>query len=105
MSYLNDFIVPKRLSDNLSQKRFDGGGYVALVRHMVDVVGLCERHEFFEEYMRFVLFIYTLRGHPMHLCAMLPKKSIHSLGHLVTEIDHAFNHYDRKALNKEIMKL
>ena len=33
------------------------------------------------------------------------KKSIHSLSHLVVEIDCAFNHFNCKALNKEILKL
>jgi len=51
MPYGNDFIIPKKFLDNLSHKAFDGGGYVALVRHAVDVVGSCERHGFFEEYM------------------------------------------------------
>ena len=41
----------------------------------------------------------------MHWCATLPENSIHSLSHLVTEIDRAFNHFDCKALNKEILKL
>ena len=48
-----------------------------MVRHMVGVIGSCERHGFFEEYMSCTLFIYTLRGNPMHWCAMLPKKAIH----------------------------
>jgi len=41
----------------------------------------------------------------MHWCATLPKKSIHSLSHLVTEIDYSFNHFNYKTLNKEIMEL
>ncbi len=41
----------------------------------------------------------------MHWCATIPEKYIHSLSHLVAEIDHAFNHFDHQALNKEIMKL
>lgn len=41
----------------------------------------------------------------MHWCATLPEKPIHSLSHLVTEIDHAFNHFNRKALHKEILEL
>ena len=41
----------------------------------------------------------------MHWCSMLPKKSIHSHACLVAEIDHDFNHFDHKALNKEILKL
>jgi len=36
---------------------------------------------------------------------MPTKKSIHSITHLVVEIDCAFNHFNYKALNKEIMKL
>jgi len=72
---------------------------------MVGFVGSCERHGFFEEYMSCALFIYMLQGNPMHWCATLPEKSIHSLACLVTEIDSAFDHFDRKALNKEIMKL
>ena len=36
---------------------------------------------------------------------MLPKKSIHSLAHLVVEIDYDFNHFNHKALNQEILKL
>lgn len=105
MYYGNDFIFLEKLLDNLSLKKFDGGGYVALVRHAVRIVGSCERHGFFEEYMSCVLFIYTLRGNPMHWCATLPKKSIHSLAQLVAEIDRAFNHFDCKALNQEILKL
>ena len=105
MSYGNDFIILEELSNNLSHKTYDGGGHVALVRHMVSIVGSCERHGIFEEYMTCTLFIYTLWGHPVYWCAMLPKKSIHYLVHLVTEIDCAFNHFDRQALNKEILKL
>ena len=41
----------------------------------------------------------------MHWCALLPKKSIHSLSHLFAKIESAFNHFDCKALNEEIMKL
>jgi len=102
MSYGNDFIISEQLVDKLSYKTFDGGGYVALVRHMVGIIGSCEIHGFLEEYMSYALFIYTLRGHPMHWCATLAEKSIHSLAHLVTEIDCVFNHYGCKALNKEI---
>jgi len=36
---------------------------------------------------------------------MLPKKSIHSIYHLVTEIHRAFKNFDRKVLNEEILKL
>ncbi len=36
------------------------GGYIDLVRHMVDVVGSCERHGIFEECMAYALFDYTL---------------------------------------------
>jgi len=100
MPYGNDFIISENISDNLSHKTFDGGGYVALVMHVVSIVGSCERHGFLEEYMSCVLFIYMLRRHPMHWCATLPKKYIHSLIHLVAEIDHAFNHFNYKALNK-----
>ena len=35
------------------------------------------------------------------LGATLPRKSIHSLSHLVTEIDYAFNHFDIKHLTKK----
>jgi len=45
MSYGNKFEVSEELWDNLSHKTFDGGGYIALVRHAVGVLGLCERHE------------------------------------------------------------
>jgi len=100
MSYEKNFIILKRLSDNFCHKTFDGGGYVALVKHVVGIVGLCERHGFFEKYMSYTLFIYKLRGHPMHWCATVPEKSIHSLSHLVAVIDNAFNHYEHKALNK-----
>ena len=41
----------KNISDNLSHKTYDGGGDVALVRHAVGIVGSCEGHGFFEEYM------------------------------------------------------
>ena len=41
----------------------------------------------------------------MHWCAMLVGKSIHSLTHLVVEIDCAFNHFNHKALDQEIEKL
>lgn len=41
----------------------------------------------------------------MHWCATLPENSIHSLTHLVAEIDRAFNHFNYKALNKEILEL
>ena len=51
------------------------------------------------------LFISTLQGHSMNWCAILPKNYIHSLAHLIMEIDRAFNHYDHKSLNKEIIKL
>ncbi len=86
-------------------KKFDGGGYVALVRHMVNIVGSCERHGFFEEYMSCALFIYTLQGNLMHWCATLPEKSIHSLVHLVAVIYRAFSHFNYQALDKEILKL
>ena len=76
-----------------------------MVRHVVDIVGSCERHGIFEEYMTCALSAYTLRGNPMHWCATLLEKSIHSLSHMVTEIDHAFNNFNRKELNKEIMEL
>ena len=55
--------------------------------------------------MSCALFVYMLRGHPIHLCATLLEKYIHSLAHLVIEIDSAFNHFDCEALNKEILKL
>ena len=70
MSYGNDFIILEKLSDNLSHKTFDGGGYIALVRHTVDVVGSCERHGFFEEYMRCAMLVYMLQGHP---CTGVPR--------------------------------
>jgi len=35
----------------------------------------------------------------------MPDKSIHSFNHFFIEIVNAFHHFDRKALNKEIMKL
>ena len=105
MSYGNDFIISEELLDNLSHKTYDGGDHVALVRHAIGVVGLCERHGIFEEYMTCVLFIYTLRGHPLHWCATLPKKSIHSIAHVVAEIYHDFNHFNHKALDQEILKL
>lgn len=66
MSYGNDFIISEKISDNLSHKTYDGVGHVALVRHAVGVVGSCKRHGIFEEYMTCTLFVYTLRGHPMH---------------------------------------
>jgi len=66
MSYGNDFIISEKLSDNLSHKTYDGGGYVALFRHTVGVLGSCEIHGFFEEYISYMLFIYTLRGNPIH---------------------------------------
>jgi len=103
MSYGNEFIISENLSNNLSHKTFDSGGHVALVRHAISVVGSCKRHRF-EEYMTCVMFIYTLRGNPMHWCTTLPEKSIHSLAHLVAEIDHAFNHFNHKALDQEILK-
>ena len=105
MSYGNNLEISKHLWDNLSHKTYDGGGYVALVRHVVDIVGSCERHGIFEEYMTCALFVYMLRGNPMHWCATLLRKSIHSLSNLVTEIDHAFNHFNHKSLDQEIMKL
>jgi len=105
VSYGNEFIISEELSDNLSHKTYDGGGHIALVMHAVGFVGSCERHGIFEEYMTCVLFIYMLRGHPMHWCATLPKKSIHSLAHLVAEIDCAFNHFNHKELDQEILKL
>jgi len=89
----------------LSNETYDGGGYAALFMLVVDVIGSCERHGLFEEYMSCALFIYTLQQHLMHWCATLPEKSIHSLVHLVIEIDYAFNHFDHEALDQEIMKL
>ena len=41
----------------------------------------------------------------MHWCATLPKKYIHSLVHLVIEIDLDFNHFDHEALDQENLKL
>ena len=76
-----------------------------MVRHAVGVVGSYERHGIFEEYMTCTLFVYMLRGHPMHWCATLPEKYIHSLAHLVAEIDRDFNHFNHKALDQEILKL
>jgi len=105
MSYGNDFIVSEKLSDNLSHKAYNGGGNIVLVRHAVNVVGSCKRHGIFEEYMTHTLFIYMLRGHPMHWCATLPEKYTHSLAHLVAEIHCAFNHFNCKSLDQEIMKL
>ncbi len=105
MSYGNNFEILEELLDNLLHKTYDGGGYVALVRYAVDIVGSCERHGIFEEYMSYALFVYTLRGHPMHWCAMLPGKSIHSLAHLVAKIDCAFNHFNHKAPDQEVLKL
>ena len=105
MSYGNDFEISEEFWNSLSTKTYDGGGQVALVRHAVDIVGSCERHEIFEDYMTCVLFAYMLRGHPLHWYATLPEKSIHSFHHLIAEIDRAFNHFDLKALNKEILKL
>ena len=105
ISYGNNFIILKNLSNNLSHKTFDGGGYISLVRHVVDIVGSCEIHGIFDEYITCTMFIYMLRGHPMHSCATLPENSIHSLSHLVAEIDHAFKHFDHEALDQEIMKL
>ena len=105
MSYGNNFIISENLSDNFSHKTYDGGGHIALVRHVDDIVGSCERQGFFEEYMSCTLFVYMLRGYPMHWCATLPKKSIHSLAHLVAEIDCDFNHFKYQALNIEILEL
>ena len=105
MSSGNDFIISENLSDNLSHKTYDDGGYTALVRFAVSIIGSCKRHGLFEEYLSYTSFIYTLQGHLMHWCATLPEKSIHSLVHLVREIDHAFNHFDHEALDQEIMKL
>jgi len=41
----------------------------------------------------------------MHWCATLPKKYIHSLAHMVTEIDRDFNQFNHKSLDQEILKL
>jgi len=60
MSHGNEFIILENLLDNLSHKTYDGGGHVAFVRHAVGIVGSCERHGIFEEYMTCVLFIYTV---------------------------------------------
>jgi len=105
MSYGNDFIILEKLSDNLSHEIYDGGGYTALVRLTVSIIGSCKIHGLFEEYMSCVLFIYTLQGHLTHWCATLPKKYIDSLVHLVREIDRTFNHFDHEALDQEILKL
>lgn len=105
MSYENNFEISEILWANLSHKTYDGVGYVSLVRHAVEIVGSCERHEIFEDYMTCALLAYTLQGHPMHWCATLHEKFIHSLSHLVAEIDCDFNHFDHKALNKEILEL
>jgi len=66
MSYGNDFIILENLLDKLSHKTYDGGRHVHLVRHVVNVVGSCKRHGFFEEYVSYLLFVCMLRGHPMH---------------------------------------
>lgn len=105
MSYGHDFTISEKLLDNLSHKKYDCGGYATLVRHMVTLVGSCERHGFLEYYMSCALFMYMLQGHLMQWCATLPKKSIHSLVHLAEEIDHSFNHFDHEALDQEILKL
>jgi len=60
MSYGNNFIILEKVSDKLSHKRFDGGGHIALFRHVVSIVGSCERHGIFEEYMTRALFFHTL---------------------------------------------
>jgi len=60
MSYGNDFIISKKLSNKFSYKTYDGGGYVALVRHEVGVIESCEKHGFFEEYMSCTFFIHML---------------------------------------------
>jgi len=86
-------------------KTYDGGGHVALVRHVISFVGSCKRYEIFEDYMNCALFTCMLQGNLMHWCATLVEKSIHSLSHLVVEIYHAFIHFDHKALNKEILTL
>ena len=103
--YGNNFTILEELLDDLSNETYDGGGYAALVRLTVGVIGSCERHGLFEEYMRCALFISTLQGHLMHSCVTLPEKYIHSLVHLVREIDSAFNHFDHEALDQEILKL
>jgi len=66
MSDGNDFIISEKLSDNLSYKTYDGGGYVALVRHKVGVIESCEKHGFFEEYMSSTFFVHTLQGNLIH---------------------------------------
>jgi len=57
MSYGNDFIILENLSDTLSHKTYNVGGYVSLVRHVIDIVGSCEKHGIFKEYMTCTLFI------------------------------------------------
>jgi len=83
MSNGNDFIISENLSDNLSHKTYDGGGYASLVRLAIGVIGSRKTRGLFEEYMSCALFIYTLQGHLMHGCATLLEKSIHSLVHVV----------------------
>jgi len=56
MSYGNNFEISEELWNNLPGKTYDGGGRVALVRHVIGVVGSCERHEIFEDYMTCALF-------------------------------------------------
>ena len=89
----------------MSRNTYDGEGVASLLRHIVGVVGSYERHGIQEGYITCVLFTYTLRGHPLLWCDTLPEKYIHSLTHLVAEIDRAFNHFNYKELNQEILEL
>lgn len=105
MSYGSDFEISEELWNNLSHKTYDGGCWVVLVRDAVGIVGSYERHKIFEYCMTFTLFSHTLQGHALHWCATLLENYILSLSHLVIELNCAFNHFDYKALNKEILKL
>ncbi len=62
MSYGNDFEILEDLWNNLSCKTYDGGYWVALVRHMVGVVGCCERNEIFDDYMTYALLHARFKG-------------------------------------------
>lgn len=104
MSYGNNFEIFEELWNNLSPKTYDDEGQAVFLRHGVGIVGSCERHEIYKYYMTCALFTYMLRGNPLHWCATLPEKSIHSFHHLIAEIESAFNHFDHKEMNKEILK-
>jgi len=100
-SYGDDFEIPQGFWNLLSQNTFEGEGRTTWERNSLVFSNLCQNLEYCEEYMICKLFAFTLHGHPLQWLTTLPKKSIHSFGHFVLELSHAFHNFDYQAINNK----